>query len=163
MNLKITPTRSPAPRAFASPCAKAHHGVPFHSSVVAQLLDPPVPGGSAQAVDTGRGSHLGNFTSVYDLEVSLEAGLLIFDGTFTSTVSNGDTITFDIHVVISLTTWVFEGQFTAIGGTGRFQGISGGLVTTSGVVDPSSGLFQYDSEGYLPSIGATKHGSQLRK
>ena len=142
--------------AIAAPFAGAGELVPFRSSGVAQLLDQPVPGGTVQGVDTGRATHFGNFTSVYDLEVSLDGAFLVFTGTFTSTVSSGDTITFALEVTVSLFTGTFEGEFSAIGGTGRFAGIEGGLVTTLGVVDPATGIFSYDSKGFLPSVGATK-------
>ena len=141
---------------FLAPFAAAGGLVPFHSSGVAQLLDLPVPGGTVPAADIGRATQLGNFTSVYDLQVSVEDEFLVFDGTFTSTVSNGDTITFDVHVKVSLFTGAFEGEFSAIGGSGRFEGISGGQVTTSGVADLSSGTFHYTASGCLPSVGATK-------
>jgi len=142
--------------ACLAPFATAGDLVPFRSTGVAQLLDQPVPGGTVRAADSGRATHLGNFTSVYNLQVSVVGASLVFDGTFTSTASNGDTITFDVYVAVSLFNGAFEGKFTAIGGTGRLRGISGGLVTTSGVADLSSGVFYYHCVGALPFGEASK-------
>lgn len=142
--------------ACAAPCARGEKLVPFRSSGSAQLLDVPVPGGVVQALDVGRATHLGNFESVYDLAVSVDGLLVVFTGQFTSTIASGDTITFAVEVRLDMFTGGFTGEFTAIGGTGRFAGVSGGLVTTSGEVDMGTGRFTYQSEGFLPSVGATK-------
>ncbi|MEI7908290.1 MAG: hypothetical protein WCK77_01510 [Verrucomicrobiota bacterium] len=142
--------------AFLTPFVEARDLVPFSSNGVAQLLAQPVPGGTVAAVDSGRATLLGNFTSVYDLHVSLAGAYLVFDGTFTSTASSGGTITFDVHVAVSLLTGGFAGEFSAIGGTARFKGISGGRVTTWGVANLSYGTFDYTAKGFLPSIGSAK-------
>lgn len=138
--------------AFVAPFATATELLPFRSSGVAQLLDVPVPGGTVRAVDSGHATYLGNFTSVYNLHVNVVGALVIFDGTFTSTAANGDTITFDVNVAVSLFTGAFSGEFSAIAGSGRFQGISGGLVTTTGVADLTYGIFNYSCKGCIPSF-----------
>ena len=140
----------------AAPSAPGKDLIPFRSSGVAQLLAVPTPGAMVQAVDVGRATPYGNFTSLYDLKVNLCGAAFIFTGTYTSTFSNGDTITFAIAVRLSLVTGEFTGLFTPIGGTGRFKGICGGLVTTSGVADLNAGSFFYESSGVLPSVGSTK-------
>jgi hypothetical protein len=158
MNPSLRRTLLAALLAFLAPFATAGAGalVPFRSNGVAQLLTPPLPGASVLAVDSGSATHLGNFTSVYDLQASVDGEFLVFDGTFTSTAASGDTITFAVHVAVSLFTGAFEGEFSAIAGSGRFAGISGGLVATAGVADLNTGTFYYDCQGDVPSVATTK-------
>ncbi len=110
-----------------------------------------------QATDKGTSHPLGPFGSVYDLTVALEDPVtLSFRGEFTSSFADGSTITFAIAVSLSLIDGAFHGSFYPIAGTGRYRNVTGdpGDISTSGLADLFSGVFDYSSKGVIEPPGS---------
>jgi hypothetical protein len=73
---------------------------------------------------TGNATHLGRFTATADVKIYTVAGFIM--GTWTYTAANGDKL-FLTGVGTGVDPTHGSGNFTIVGGTGRFEGASGTL------------------------------------
>ena len=146
--------------------------IPFASSGLAVLGEEALtqvylvalglqPSAEIQATDSGKSHPLGPFESVYHLVAYLadpvaDPTTLRFSGEFTSCLADdASSVTFALEVSLSLIDGSFLGTFHPTSGTGRYEGISGcpSDITTSGVADLLSGMFDYRSEGVIEPTG----------
>ncbi len=126
--------------------------VPYKSKGVAGLFSQPVPGQVVSGADFGKATHLGKYESTLDLLV-----LPLFDGPFfvglkfvgptTIKASNGDLVNSILDVDLDLATNNITGTYTVVGGTGRWDGASGGG-DVDGAVN-ADGTFSYKTEGVI--------------
>jgi hypothetical protein len=121
--------------------------VPFRGSVQAvENLDVQFPVIFVDASGGGHATHLGRFTVSYEVEVTLPAGAGV--GTAIFTAANGDLLFTEFTGQAEPTadpdvSFIEETQ-TITGGTGRFEGASGGFTLQrflNGVTGITSGSF----------------------
>lgn len=79
---------------------------------------------------SGKAAHLGRITEygTYQFIGSAGPGLFYLEGEGTQVAANGDTLSFTFDEIVDFTTVPFTaaGCFTVTGGTGRFEGATGG-------------------------------------
>ena len=131
--------------AFASYGA-ASITLPFHGTVQqveTQIINFPFM--SVEGSGTGKASLLGLFTETFEHEVNLLTTEGIGSATFTG--ANGDSISTEITATAGPvgTLWRVTEHHTVIGGTGRFEGATGGFTLVRFFDDSpviSSGWFE---------------------
>lgn len=133
--------------------------VPFKGAYDGREVD-VVQGGSllVDGIGSGTASHTGRFTYTWRVTVDLATGNSS-GGIFQMVSANGDVIN-GTFVGIGVPTdtpnvaHIIE-LATITGGTGRFQGATGGL-TLDRLVDLATGLTSGSLNGTLSSVGSTK-------
>ncbi|MFT6178955.1 MAG: hypothetical protein ACJAQT_002700 [Akkermansiaceae bacterium] len=126
--------------------------VPYKSKGAARLFAEPVPGQVVSGVDTGNASHLGKYRSTLDLLVLplFEGPLFVglkFVGPTTIFAANGDLVKSILDVELDVATNTIRGIYTVTGGTGRWDGASGGGVLVGAV--NADGTFSYKTKGII--------------
>ncbi|MBT5925695.1 MAG: hypothetical protein HOH33_03655 [Verrucomicrobia bacterium] len=126
--------------------------VPYKSKGVAGLFAQPAPGEIVSGADSGNATHLGKYESTLDLLV-----LPLFDGPnfvglkfvgpTTIHAANGDLVESILDVDLDLATNSITGIYTVVGGTGRWDGASGGG-DLKGAVN-ADGTFSYTTKGVI--------------
>jgi hypothetical protein len=126
--------------------------VPYKSKGVAGLFAAPIPGDWVSGADTGKATHLGNYESTLDLLV-----LPLFDGPnfvglkfvgpTTIKAANGDLVESILDVDLDILTNNITGIYTVTGGTGRWDGASGGGDVVGAV--NADGTFSYKTSGVI--------------
>ena len=116
------------------------------------------PTGLVQFDITGGGfvSHMGATTDVQSHCFNFQTGA-VTEGTYTFTAANGDSISGGYNAQLSPTApgiFAIDGQFTITGGTGRFEGVSGGG-TASGV-QSANGEASLTLAGSISSVGSNR-------
>lgn len=94
---------------------------PFSGSATGMVTD-VVPPNELLIEYTGTATHLGRFTREEQLFLNPDGS---FDGTIVFTAANGDELWLDFEGAFTSPTTA-EGTYTFTGGTGRFEGASGG-------------------------------------
>ena len=79
------------------------------------------------AIPTGSGTatHLGQWTVTGTVKYTLDNGVLRSSGEATITAANGDKLQVQIDGILDPIAGVDQGVFRFVGGTGRFEGVSG--------------------------------------
>lgn len=135
--------------------ARAGDQVPFRSTgeiVVESITSGPAPGTwLLRGRDTGNGTHLGRYTSVYEVLAWPDGttdGTVIwkYEGRFTSTAANGDTLRAHLVAAGPADASGLTAQATVISGTGRFANVQGAW-TSQAFATPTG--FTYESTGFL--------------
>jgi hypothetical protein len=112
--------------ALSAPAMAAGQQVPFkgHSSGTVTVTDVSYPLVTTHVVGEGEATHLGHFTLTAEavVDVSLPGGPAA--GSWTLTAANGDQL-FVTFVATGIDPTHGHGDFTIVGGTGRFQGATG--------------------------------------
>ncbi|MFT6862643.1 MAG: hypothetical protein ACJAVK_001202 [Akkermansiaceae bacterium] len=126
--------------------------VPYKSKGVAGLFAEPVPGQVVSGVDTGNATHLGKYRSTLDLLVLplFEGPLFVglkFVGPTTIFAANGDLVKSILDVDLEVATNTITGIYTVTGGTGRWDGASGGGLLVGAV--NADGTFSYKTKGVI--------------
>lgn len=116
------------------------------------------PGGlRLNVTEVGHLTQMGAITASAFVCQKLDPNGLSFNGQFTYTAANGDTVSgtfFGKLVPVSGTLYQVQGeQFTITGGTGRFAGASGGGIVV-GTVDLASGERVHQIDGSISSVGS---------
>src|SRR5262245_17454301 len=140
------PPGDPPALAAALAAGARQHAVPIQLSAVVSS------DGSLVLSLAGVGSHLGRWTgqgSIDEVVVDEGGGRLAASATATLVAANGDRLFVSIAVSLDLTTLQGEETLTFTGGTGRFEGASGGASLACGVtLDPASPLtFECTGQG----------------
>jgi hypothetical protein len=126
--------------AFASPVA-AKQQVPFHGSLEASETDTlSFPFLTVSLSGTGQATHLGRFTTMFQLQVDVRTSTSL--GFFTLIAANGDSVfgTISGHATNlggGIASIVEAATIT--GGTGRFEDATGSFTITR-VVDQATGI-----------------------
>jgi hypothetical protein len=144
--------------AFAPQSARAGSQVPFNAGFSGEFTTEFVPPSSLRVLVTawGNATHLGVSSAVTTDElVSLEDGS--GTATFTLTGANQDTVVLATTFQVTVTPGGFtaDGDYTVIGGSGRFSGATGsGLAVASGVnTGPTTGVGSLTFAGTISSPG----------
>jgi hypothetical protein len=136
--------------------------VPFKGTVflvaIPDYSDTSCPGAlRLNVTEVGRVTQMGAVTARAFVCQKLDPNDLSFNGQFTYTAANGDTVSgtfFGKLVPVSGTLYqVQDEQFTITGGTGRFAGASGGGIVV-GTVDLASGEGVHQIDGSISSVGS---------
>ena len=105
---------------------------------------------------TGNATHVGAYA--YHADECFNGATLLFDGSFTITAANGDTIvgTYSGSVPsIDFPVAVYEQGAEITGGTGRFAGATGEF-DVSGLANLATGAYSQALSGVVSSPGAAK-------
>ena len=139
--------------------------VPFratYSAIQTVTVDPlRCPVLTVNAEGGGEATHLGQFASVQSHCIDPDGSdpLSFTEGFYTFTAANGDTIfgSYGGRLIPTETLGVFglDGHFTIAGGTGRFEGASGGG-SASGLVNLVTGEASVFLQGTISSVGSSK-------
>ena len=89
-----------------------------------------LPGNCFLVLQTGHATHMGDIVSVTEVCVFGKRAV----GERVLTAANGDQLFILNETELNPDTGRFEGIFTILGGTGRFEGASGGGVQIPGVI-----------------------------
>jgi|SoiMethySBSTD1v2_1073268.scaffolds.fasta_scaffold156962_2 hypothetical protein len=146
--------------AFAPPSVRANDQVPFRALFMEEgnaVVQFPLV--HITVIAEGAALHMGATTAVTDDQtLNLLTGLAT--ATYTLTAANGDTLVLhvDIHEAVSATGATISGNYTATGGTGRFDGATGsgtmtGFATFTGATTSVGWLAL---EGTISSPGSLK-------
>jgi hypothetical protein len=106
---------------------------------------------------TGTATHLGSLTTVQSHCVE-PPSLAFTNGEFTLTAANGDQLfgTYEGEFLpLEPPVFTLDGRFTFTGGTGRFDGATGGG-DASGTQDLATGAATVVLEGSISSVGSSK-------
>ena len=128
--------------------------LPFRGSYTSVIEVPPP---SAVGTIEGTATHLGRFTGRLTAEVTGNTAT----GTFTFTAANGDQLfgTYEGQFLpLEPPLAAIDGAFTNTGGTGRFEGVTGGG-DASGVQNFATGEATVVLDGTISSVGSNKQGS----
>jgi hypothetical protein len=107
------------------------------------------PGEEQTTAGTGKGSHLGKFTSSGTVQFDEPAGTQISgSGTQTFTAANGDQLFFSFSGTLDLLTLTATVPFEVTGGTGRFSDASGSIISNI-QADPSLTSFTFTANGTI--------------
>ncbi|HEU0253154.1 MAG TPA: hypothetical protein VFR12_09005 [Pyrinomonadaceae bacterium] len=102
------------------------------------------------AIPTGSGTatHLGQWTVTGNVKYTPDNGVLRSSGDATITASNGDKLHVKIDGILDPIAAVDQGTFYFVGGTGRFEGVSGSsnFVVT---INPLTGGFELTVVGKI--------------
>jgi hypothetical protein len=109
-----------------APALAAGQQVPFkgRSSGVVTVTDVSYPFVTTHVVGEGEATHLGHFTLTAEAVVDVSLPGAPAAGSWTLTAANGDQL-FVTFVAIGIDPTHGHGDFTIVGGTGRFQGATG--------------------------------------
>jgi hypothetical protein len=113
-----------------------------------------------QITGTGTSTHLGKFTTVQS-HCAAPPSLAFTNGEFTFTAANGDQLfgTYEGEFLpLEPPLAAIDGAFTNTGGTGRFEGVTGGGDAT-GVQNFATGEATVVLDGTISSVGSNKQGS----
>jgi hypothetical protein len=136
--------------------------VPFKGTFSAIGTAADVPGDRCPALTvhiegTGTATHLGSLTTVQSHCVE-PSSFAFTNGQFTITAANGDQL-FGIYqgefLPLEPPVFTLDGRFTFTGGTGRFDGATGGG-DASGTQDLATGAATVVLEGSISSVGSSK-------
>src|SRR5262249_1914463 len=99
----------------------------------------------ANVTGSGTATHLGMWTTVGTVHFTPDPnnpGRLLSSGTGTITAANGDTLQFVVHGSLDPAAGADMGPIQFVGGTGRFNGVSGGgeFVVE---LNPATGAFTF--------------------
>ncbi|HEU0246783.1 MAG TPA: hypothetical protein VFR38_06810 [Gaiellaceae bacterium] len=115
------------------------------------------PGYDSLDIDgTGNATHVGTYA--YHADECFSGATLLFDGSFTITAANGDTVVGTYSGVvpsIDFPVAVYEQGAEITGGTGRFAGASGEF-HVSGLANLATGAYSQALSGVVSSPGAAK-------
>jgi hypothetical protein len=102
------------------------------------------------AIPTGSGTatHLGRWTVSGNVQYTPDNGKLRSSGQATLTAANGDQLNFEIDGMLDPATFVDQGVFRFIGGTGRFEGASGSINFVVNI-NPLTGGFELTAVGKI--------------
>lgn len=130
--------------------SQAGTSVPFKARVTGLAVGNPCGTYTAE----GNAAHLGAITESgsYCVVEVLGPGLLRLTGEGTQVAANGDTLSFTFDEVVNLTTEPFTGEATFVitGGTGRFEGATGGgTFSTTGTVAGDTFSLDIEYEGTI--------------
>ena len=118
------------------------------SGVATLIIDES--GNLVGATPTGSGTatHLGQWTVTGNVKYTPDNGVLRSSGQATITASNGDKLQVEIDGILDPVAAVDQGVFRFIGGTGRFEGVSGSaqFVVT---INPITGGFDLTVVGKI--------------
>ena len=141
--------------------AAAEKQVPFKggsSGVVTAVGFDPVKGiAYTHVAGEGQATHLGHFTVTGDVAVHVATG--IPTGTWTLIAANGDMLFLEMTGSGIDPTHGF-GEFTVVGGTGRFEGATGYYETITFAVPPGTAdVIPYTDvlEGTISSVGSNRY------
>lgn len=112
-----------------------------------------------QITGSGTSTHLGKFTTVQS-HCAAPPSLAFTDGEFTLTAANGDQVfgTYEGQFLpLEPPLAAIDGAFTFTGGTGRFEGATGGG-DASGVQNLATGEATVVLDGSISSVGSNKQG-----
>ena len=102
------------------------------------------------AIPTGSGTatHLGRWTVAGNVQYTPDNGVIRSSGTATITAANGDKLYVQINGILDLVAGMDQGVFQFVGGTGRFEGVSGSskFVVT---LNPLTGGFELTCVGTI--------------
>ena len=102
------------------------------------------------AIPTGSGTatHLGRWTVAGNVQYTPDNGVIRSSGTATITAANGDKLYVQINGILDLVAGMDQGVFHFVGGTGRFEGVSGSskFVVT---LNPLTGGFELTCVGTI--------------
>ena len=102
------------------------------------------------AIPTGSGTatHLGQWTVTGNVKYTPDNGVLRSSGQATITASNGDKLQVEIDGILDPVAGMDQGVFHFVGGTGRFEGVSGSsnFVVT---INPITGGFDLTVVGKI--------------
>jgi hypothetical protein len=113
-----------------------------------------------QITGGGTSTHLGKFTTVQS-HCAAPPSLAFTNGEFTLTAANGDQLfgTYEGDFLpLEPPLAAIDGAFTVTGGTGRFEGATGGG-DASGVQNLATGVATVALDGTISSVGSNKQGS----
>jgi hypothetical protein len=103
----------------------------------------------------GYGTHVGDIQmdkstlEIIDCAFGPGEGQLTTNGKGTITADNGDELYFTSITTITAPDYLMTGTVIISGGTGRFMGCYGELVTTQGQINFMEGKAQWHNEGYI--------------
>jgi hypothetical protein len=105
----------------------------------------------ANITASGTATHLGLWTAVGTVQFTADPnnpGRLLSSGTATITAANGDKLQFVVNGSLDLATGADTGPLRFVGGTGRFDEVSGGgqFVVE---VNPATGAFKFTVVGTI--------------
>jgi hypothetical protein len=136
-----------------------HRRVSFEGTATGMTTSvTPIPGGIATSVSaTGWATHFGRFTltaSDHDLFTS-STTLAIEDGVGTLTRSDGDQLFVTYHGTGTITgnLLVTDLDITITGGTGKFAGATGSLVSKNGVTNLATEAVTFPLAGVITRLG----------
>ena len=111
---------------LSAPAMAAGHPVPFkgRSSGAVTVTDVSYPFVTTRVVGEGEATHLGHFTLTAEAVVDVSLPGAPATGRWTLTAANGDQL-FATFVAYGIDPTHGHGDFTIVGGTGRFQGATG--------------------------------------
>jgi hypothetical protein len=144
-----------------------HHQLPFESTATGMTTSvTPIPGGIATSfIAAGRSAHFGRFVlmaSDRDIFTS-PTTFVIEDGVGTLTLAGGDQLDITYHGTGTVTgvNSVTEVDITVTGGTGRFAGATGSLVSHQGVENVTTNAVTLPIEGVVTLHGHGDKDSSL--
>jgi hypothetical protein len=140
--------------------ARAGEQVPFkgRTSGVVTVTDVSFPFVTATVVGEGVATHLGRFTLTAQSVVDVSLPGAPAAGSWTLTAANGDQL-FVTFVAVGIAPNVGRGDFTIVGGTGRFEGATGSYTQIIAFAsDPTLGPTAYTDvlEGTISSPGSNQ-------
>ena len=128
--------------------------------VAAEIPGDRCPVLTIQITGTGTSTHLGKFTTVQS-HCAAPPSLDFTLGEFTLTAANGDQVfgTYEGEFLpLEPPLAAIDGALTFTGGTGRFEGATGGG-DASGVQNLATGEATVVLDATISSVGSNKHGS----
>ena len=132
---------------LSGPALAAGQQVPFkgRSSGAVTVTDSSYPFVTLRVVGEGEATHLGHFTLTAQAVIDVSLPGAPAAGSWTLTAANGDQL-FVTFVAYGIDPTHGHGDFTIVGGTGRFQGATGEYTQLITFSDP---------EGTQPSVTYT--------